>query len=254
MSALLRWPLLAFLGLPVLALLLTSTPGELAAAWRHPLAGPAVVLSLRTSLVSLALIVATGLPVAWWLARARGPWARAVETLVELPVVIPPAVVGVALLQAYGRQGLLGDGLARLGVQLPFTEAAVVVAQVMVAAPFFVQSATAGLRGVDPDLLLVARTLGASPTRAFWRVALPAARPAVLAGAALAWARALGEFGATLLFAGNLSGRTQTMPLAIFSALEVDLGLARALALLLGGLAFAVLLGLRVLPALRRAP
>lgn len=244
-------PLVLFLVVPVLALVLASSPAELWAALRHPMVASAAWLSARTSLVSLAIIAAAGTPLAWALARSERPWARVVETIVELPIIIPPAVVGVGLLQAYGRGGLLGPWLGEVGVSLPFTAWAVVAAQVVVAAPFYVQSASAGFRKVDDDLMLVAQTLGASPWGAFVRVAVPTALPGIVGGLALAWARAVGEFGATLLFAGNLSGQTQTMPLAIYSALEVDLGLARALALVLGGVAFAVLLGLRLAPALR---
>lgn len=230
--------LLVFLLLPIVALGLASSPGELWAALQHPMVLPALWLSAWTTAIALALVIATGTPLAWLLARARGPWARVIETAVELPIVIPPAVMGIALLLAFGRQGLLGG----LGVALPFTPAAVIVAQVVVAAPFYVQSAAAGFRGVDDDLLLVARTLGASPRRAFLRVAVPLAVPALVNGAALAWARALGEFGATLLFAGSFPGRTQTMPLAIYAALEADVRVATAIALVLAAAAFGTLL------------
>jgi molybdate transport system permease protein len=245
-------PLVLFVAVPILALLVSTSPGDLSRALRHPMMGSSLWLSFRTTLLALGLVVLTGTPLSWWLARSGRPWARALETLVELPIVIPPAVVGVALLEAYGRRGLLGPGLAELGLSLPFTTAAVVAAQIVVAAPFYIQSATAGFRKVDDDLLLVAETLGAPPGRAFLRVALPTTLPAMMAGAALCWARALGEFGATLFFAGNLMGRTQTMPLAIYSALEVDLGLARALALVLGGSAFGILLLLRLAPLVTR--
>jgi molybdate transport system permease protein len=230
--------LLVLLLVPIAALGLSSSPAELWAALAHPLVLPALSLSAWTSTLALLVVVVTGTPLAWMLARARGPWARVIETAVELPIVIPPAVVGIALLLAFGRQGLWGG----LPLALPFTPAAVVVAQVVVAAPFYVQSAAAGFRGVDDDLLLVARTLGASPRRAVLRVAVPLALPALINGAALCWARALGEFGATLLFAGSLPGRTQTMPLAIYAALETDVRVATAIALVLAIVAFATLL------------
>lgn len=233
--------LLVFLLLPITALGLTSSPGELWAALSHPLVLPALGLSAWTTAITLLVVIVTGTPLAWMLARARGPWARVIETAVELPIVIPPAVMGIALLLVFGRQGLLGE----LGLALAFTPAAVIVAQVVVAAPFYVQSAAAGFRGVDDDLLLVARTLGASPRRAFVRVAVPLCMPALINGAALCWARALGEFGATLLFAGSFPGRTQTMPLAIYAALEADVRVATAIALVLALLAFATLLGAR---------
>lgn len=243
-------PLCLFLLLPIVALVVHTAPAELAAAVSHPMLVSAAWLSVRTSLLALAIIVIAGTPLAWWLARARTrrsrSLARLVATALELPIVIPPAVLGVALLHAYGQRGLLGGPLSALGLSVSFSTAAVVIAQIVVAAPFFVQSATAGFRKVDDDLLLVAQTLGVSPVRAIVRVALPLARPALITGAALAWARALGEFGATLLFAGSLPEKTQTMPLAIYAAMEVDIGLARALALVLGALAFAILLGLRL--------
>lgn len=241
-------PLLLFLVLPIAALLLHSSRAELSAALDHPMLASAAWLSARTTMVALVIIVVAGTPLSWWLARSRGPSARVIATAIELPIVIPPSVLGVALLHAYGQRGLIGAPLAEAGWSLSFSTTAVIIAQVVVAAPFFVQSATAGFREVDDDLLLVAQSLGASPLRAIARVAIPLALPGLLTGAALAWARALGEFGATLLFAGRLPGETQTMPLAIYSAMEIDLGLARALALILGGLAFAVLLTLRLAP------
>lgn len=231
--------LLVFLLLPVGALVLASSPAELVAALSHPMVRPALGLTAWTTTLSLVVVLVTGTPLAWMLARTRGPWARAIETAVELPIVIPPAVMGIALLLVFGRQGLLG------GLDLPFSPAAVIVAQVVVAAPFYVQSAAAGFRSIDDDLLLVARTLGASPRRAFLRVAVPLSLPAIINGAALCWARALGEFGATLLFAGSFPGRTQTMPLAIYAALEADVRVAGAIALVLAVIAFVTLLAAR---------
>jgi molybdate transport system permease protein len=174
-----------------------------------------------------------------------------------LPVVIPPAVLGVALLETFGRRGLLGGALDGLGLALPFSTAAVVVAQIVVSAPFYVQAASSAFRRVDADLLLVARTLGASPAGAFVRVGVPLALPGLLGGAALCWARALGEFGATLLFAGNLPGTTQTMPLAIYATLESDLRAATSLSVALAAIAVSLLLVLRAAPRLllwARAP
>jgi molybdate transport system permease protein len=237
--------LLALLALPTLALLVAASPGQLVAGFRHPVAAPALALSLATTTISLGLVVVLGTPLGWWLARGRGRLLRAAETLVALPVVIPPAVAGIALLLAFGRRGLLGPALERLGWTVSFSSAAVVVAQVFVSAPFYVQAATAAFRALDGSLLVAARSLGASPARAFLRVALPLARPGLVSGAAMAWARALGEFGATLMFAGNLPGKTQTLPLAIYTALESDLGAAQALSLLLVVVAFALLLVLR---------
>jgi molybdate transport system permease protein len=244
-TGLLAGGLILLLALPTLSLFVTATPAELVAGFRHPVAAPALLLSLVTTMLSLAVVLVLGTPLAWWLARGRGAAGRAVETLVALPVVIPPAVAGIALLLAFGRRGLLGPALQGLGWSISFTTAAVVVAQVFVSAPFYVQGATAAFRALDETLLVVARSLGATPARAFFRVALPLARPGLVAGAAMAWARALGEFGATLMFAGNLEGKTQTLPLAIYTALESDLRAAQALSLLLVLVAFALLLVLR---------
>jgi molybdate transport system permease protein len=244
-------PLGLFLVVPMVVLLMSVGPGALVEALRHPMAADAIRLSIQTTFVSLGIVLVAGTPLAWQIARSQSRIARLVETLVELPIVIPPAVVGVALLQTYGRRGAIGPLLEEFGIRMPFTTAAVVTAQVIVSAPFFVQAATAGFRRIDQNQLLVAQTLGATPLRAFFTIAIPAALPGLVGGAALCWARALGEFGATLFFAGNMQGRTQTMPLAIFAALEADIGLANALALVLGIAAFVVLFALRVLPTLR---
>ena len=245
---LLAVPMLGLLVLPVLALVLATSPADLAAGLRHPLFSPALWLSARTSVIALVVVLAAGTPLAWWLAAARAGPTRAVELLMRLPIVIPPAVVGIGLLATFGRSGVLGPLLQVLGLQVPFSATAVVLAQVVVAAPFYVQSAAAAFRRVDADLLIVARTLGQRPAGAFLRVTLPLAMPGLIGGASLAWARALGEFGATLLFAGNLPGVTQTMPLAIYTALESDVRVARALSLALAVLGLGLLLALRLLP------
>ena len=240
--------LLSLLVLPMVALVLSSSPSDLAAGVRHPLFAPALSLSGRTTLVSLAIVIVTGTPLAWWLAAAPRRRAHVLELLVDLPIEIHPAVVGSALLQTFGRRGLLGPSMDALGISIPFTTTAVVMAQVVVSAPFYVQAAANAFRKVDLDLLVVARTLGASPTHAFFRVAVPVALPGLLGGAALAWARSIGEFGATLLFAGNLSGTTQTMPLAIYMALESDVRAALAISLVLAGVAVVLLFALRAGP------
>jgi molybdate transport system permease protein len=245
--------LLAFLLLPLVALALAASPGDLLRALRDPVVPSALWLSLWTSALSIAIVVVTGTPLAWFLARRRTPWLRAALSLIELPIVLPPAVIGIALLLAFGSRGLLGPLLAELGLSIPFTPVAVVMAQVIVAAPFYIGSATAGFRSVDDDLLLVARTLGASPVRAFLCVAVPLALPGIASGMALGWARAIGEFGATLLFAGNLTARTQTMPLAIYRAFETDLTVATAIALVLGVVAFATLVATRLIDRVLRA-
>jgi molybdate transport system permease protein len=246
--------LLLLVALPVAGLLFSAPPRQLLAGLSDPLVVPALRLTLFTTTVSLLVILTCGTPLAWLIARrtslidrarsARRIW-RLLETLVELPVVLPPAVAGVALLLAFGRRGLLGPGLAAAGIGLPFTRAAVVVAQTFVAAPFYLQAAIAAFRRLDPDLILVARTLGASPPRLLFTVAIPVSWPSLAGGAAMSWARALGEFGATLMFAGNMSGRTQTLPLAIYTALESDLRTAQSLSILLVAIAFALLVAIR---------
>lgn len=237
--------LLAFLLLPLFGLAGKTSFAEFKAGLGHPLVGPALQLSLLTTSVGLLITLLTGTALAWLLAMREGRLFRALETLVELPIVIPPAVAGVALLLAFGRRGLLAP-LFPEHVSLAFTTAAVVMAQLFVSAPLFVRAALSAFRALDPELLLVARSLGAGPRRVFFRIALPLALPGLVAGAALSWARALGEFGATLMFAGNLQGRTQTLPLAIYTALESDVRAAQALSLLLVGVAFVLLVVLRV--------
>ena len=249
-GVLLAVSLVVILALPLLALGLSATPADVRAGVDSPLFGPALWLSLKTTGLSLIITVVTGIPLAWWLATSSSRLARGVELLVELPIVIPPAVVGVALLQAFGRRGLLGPALEDLGITLPFTGNAVLLAQIVVSAPFMVQAAANAFRKVEPDLLIVARTLGASPTAAFLRVAVPVALPGLVVGASLAWARSLGEFGATLLFAGNMPGTTQTMPLAIFSALESDVRVAVVFSLVLAALGTMLLLALRLVPVI----
>jgi len=237
--------LVAFLLLPIVALFVTAGVSDVVAGLSHPLVMPALRLSLLTTSVSLVLVVLPGTALAWILVRRESTLARWVETAVQLPVVIPPAVGGLALLLAFGRRGLIGRSLTGFGIAIPFSTLAVILAEVFVSAPFFVLAATAAFRRLDESLWIVARTLGASPLRAFLRVALPAAAPNLVAGAAMSWARSLGEFGATLMFAGNLTGRTQTLPLAVYTALESDVRAAEAMSLVLIMMAFAVLLLLR---------
>ncbi|MFN8547086.1 MAG: ABC transporter permease [Candidatus Eisenbacteria bacterium] len=237
--------LASLLVLPIVALIFRVPPLALAARMTDRLVLDALRLSLVTSLASTALSVALGLPLAWLLATRRFPGRSLVRTLVELPMVLPPTVAGVGLLLAFGRSGLAGGALRAIGVELPFTTAAVVLAQSFVAAPFFITSAAAGMAEVEPRYLAVASTLRATPWTVFRRVLLPLAMPAIVAGAAMSWARALGEFGATITFAGNMPGVTQTMPLAVYLALQTDLEAAIALSVLLLVLSFGLLYTLR---------
>ena len=208
----------------------------------------ALTLSLVTSAVALLLIVALGTPLAYLLARRRFRGARLVDALVDLPIVLPPAVAGLALLMAFGRRGVVGRWLDDVGVTIGFTTTAVVLAQVFVAAPFFVRAARAGFARVDRGLEEAAADLGASPAAVFRTVTLPLASPSLAAGAVLAWARALGEFGATIVFAGNVAGRTETMPLAIYGRYGAgDLQSALLLSLVLLAASLLVLIGVRLL-------
>jgi molybdate transport system permease protein len=206
----------------------------------------ALWLSMVTSLWATTLSVLFGVPLAWALARSALPGHRWIRALCTLSMVLPPVVSGVALLYALGRRGLVGRHLdAWFGIQLPFTTVAAVIAQTFVAMPFLVLTVDAALRQLDERFEHAAYTLGASPWYSFRRVTLPAVRPAVVAGAVLAWARALGEFGATVTFAGNFPGVTRTLPLTVYSALETDPERAVVLALLLVAVSFAVIVGLR---------
>ena len=240
--------LLTVIALPLVALVIRAIQEE---AFGRKLVSDYVVDALRLSAIStaatLVLAVATGTPLAFALARRRFPGKRLVETLVDLPLVLPPVVAGIALLVAFGRRGLLGDELRLLGISLPFTLAAVILAQVFVAAPFYVRSAKVGFAAVPRDVEEAAALDGATPWASFRDVTLPLAMPGIGAGMVLCWARALSEFGATLLFAGNLRGTTQTMPLAIMGAFERSLGEALALAVLLLAISAAVLMATRSL-------
>lgn len=228
--------------LPLLGLLARTDWRNLAAYLADPLIWPALRLSGVTTLATVVLCLLLGTPLAWLLARTEGrasAWFRAVVTV---PVVLPPVVGGVALLLAYGRFGFIGGPLdAATGIRLPFTPYAVVLAQLFVSLPFYVLAVEGAMRGLDPRLLSVAGTLGASPSRVFLTVALPLAMPGIGAGAALAWARALGEFGATITFAGNFAGTTQTAPLAIYVALQESPDAAVALSLVMLLVSIAVL-------------
>ena len=234
-----------FLALPFFGLVFTTSWRGFVDGLAHPLVWPALRLSLVTTTASLLIVVVFGAPLAWILARSPGRLARFVETFVQLPVVIPPAVAGVALLLAFGRRGLFTSLLRSADWSVSFTTTAVVMAEVFVSAPFFVQAATSAFRRVDQNLFVVARSFGATPLRLFFRIGLPLAAPGLIAGGAMSWARALGEFGATLMFAGNLTGETQTLPLAIYTALESELRAAQALSLVLVAVAFGLLLGVR---------
>ena len=223
-----------FIGLPIVALLVKATQQEdLLGAVTGDLALTALRLSIVTSFITIAVVIAAGTPVAYALARSEGWMARTVDGLVELPIVLPPVVAGVAMLMAFGRGGLIGGWLHGAGLDISFTTTAVVFAQIFVAAPFYIRSAKLGFQSVGRDYEEVSQTLGISPLATFRQITLPLAAPAIITGLGLSWARALSEFGATMMFAGNLLGETQTMPLAIMTAMETSLDSALALSALL---------------------
>lgn len=225
--------LLAFLTLPLVAVFVDVPPGDLVGALDDPAARDALWLSLQTSVTAVALIVLVGTPAAWFLATRRFRGRAVLITLVELPLVVPPAVAGIGLLAALGPAGLLGGTLEDAGVRLVLERAGVVVALAFVASPFYVRQAIAAFEAVEPRLLEAARTLGAGERRTFLTVAVPVARSGLVAGGALAWGRALGEFGATLMFAGSFRGVTQTAPLAIYERFATDFTGALALSAVL---------------------
>ena len=167
------------------------------------------------------------------LARKDNLLLKFIDSLVELPIILPPIVAGVAMLMAFGRQGIMGPALSSVGIALPFTTGAVICAQVFVAAPFYIRAAKLGFQSVSTDYEDVSQTLGVSPWQTFWKLTIPLASPSILSGLALAWARAISEFGATIMFAGNLTGKTQTMPLAILTAMESDIGASLGLSVIL---------------------
>lgn len=233
--------LLFLLVVPLLSLVLADASEGLFAGLGSNLVLPALRISVLTSCVSVAIVVSLGTPLAWSLARSQSAVSRSLEVLLELPIVVPPAVAGVALLLAFGRHGVLSSWIYPSGWSVAFTTTAVVIAQIFIAAPLYLQSATSAFRRVDQGTILAARAMGASPLSVLTHVAIPLAAPGLRAGAALTWARALGEFGATLMFAGNLQGETQTLPLAIYAALEADLDAARSTSVLLVLIALTIL-------------
>jgi molybdate transport system permease protein len=245
-SVVLAFLLSAFLVLPLIGLVeRAAVSGTMLQAIQRPIVYEAVRLSMLTSSGVLLLSLMFGMPLALVLARRKFPGITLLDTLVDLPIVLPPAVAGLALLLTFGRRGLLGPALDALGVQLPFTTAAVVIASFFVAAPFFVRAARSGFLAVPREYEEAARVEGATEWQVFRHVTMPVASPALFGGAILCWARALGEFGATIMFAGQFMGRTQTMPLAIYAALESDTDAALGLSVLLLAISAILLLMFR---------
>ena len=239
---------LAFLVLPVAAIFFRVPPGDLLGALGHDVTRDALVVSLKTSAIAHVAVLLVGTPAAYVLGRKRFRGRGLIITLIELPLVLPPAVAGIGLFAAFGRMGLLGSELDAFGIQIPFTQAAVVLAVAFVESPFYLRGAIAAFEAVDGSLLDAARTLGAAPGRVFARIALPLAAGGLAAASALALARGLGEFGATIIFAGSLQGVTQTLPLAIYAQFEQDFDTALAISALF------IIVGALLLVALKLYP
>ena len=231
-------PLLLFIALPVALLFTRVSPDQWLEGMRQPQVVQAIQVSLKTTLISLVLIILFGTPLAYLMARQEFRFKRVVDTLIDLPTMLPPSVAGVALLVALGRRGFIGGWLEPLGVQIAFTQAAVVIEQVFIAAPFYVRSAALGFASIDPENEQAAQLDGASRWEFFRYIVLPLSKNALLSGSMMSWARALGEFGATILFAGNFPGRTQTMPIAIYLGFEGDFNNALTLSVILVSISF----------------
>jgi molybdate transport system permease protein len=238
---------LLFLLLPIAAVFVRVPPGELLSALRSDAALDAIRVTAETNAISLALILVVGTPAAYWIAHREGSLRDVTVTMIELPLVLPPAVAGIGLLVAFGRAGLLGGTMEFLGIDIAFTKVAVILAVTFVASPFYLRTAVAAFEGVDETLPAAARTLGAGRGRVFLRVMLPLARAGLAAGAALAFARGIGEFGATIMFAGSLQGVTQTLSLAIYEQFDVDFDVALAISALLIVISALVLLSVKLL-------
>ena len=243
----------AFFAIPIIALFTEVPLREVPGLLRDPAVRETLKVTARTTAVANAIFLVVGTPAAYLLATRRFRGRGTLITVLELPLVLPPAVAGIALLAAFGAQGLLGTELQERGVVLPFSEWAVVMAVVFVASPFYLRQGIAAFGAVDPALTDAARTLGASPTRTFWRVALPLAASGLLAGWVLAFARGIGEFGATIVFAGNVRGQTQTLTLAVYEQLETSFDLALAIGILLVVLSAGVLVLYKVVAGWTRS-
>jgi len=237
---------LLFVTLPVASLFLRISPEAFLRSLAEPVVLDALSLSLVTATVSTAIVVLFGTPLALVNARRDYPGRALVDTLTDLPIVLPPAVAGIALLMAFGRRGVVGQYLDVFGISIAFTTVAVVLAQVFVASPFYIRQARASFEAVDRLYEDAARTLGASPVAVALRITVPLAWSGLVSGAILSFARALGEFGATIMFAGNFQGRTQTMPLAIYTTMQGDLDAAISLAIILVAISFAVIAAVKV--------
>lgn len=238
---------LSYILLPILSLFIKLSPGGWATALADPTVTDALWLSTYTSAAASAIVIIAGTPIAYVNARHSYRGRELIDTIVDLPVVMPPAVAGIALLMAFGRRGVLGQYFDLFGVSVAFTTIAVVMAQVFVASPFYIRQARTSFEDVDRSCERAARTLGASRLVTFLYVTVPIALNGLVSGAIMTWARALGEFGATIMFAGNFQGRTQTMPLAIYTAMQGDLDASLFLSVVLVAISFTVIVAVKIL-------
>jgi molybdate transport system permease protein len=240
---LLALPLLVFIALPVISLFLHVSPVEFLTTLKQDQVRQAIQLSFLTSISTVLLTLLFGTPLAYLLQRRRNSrFYHLADTLIDLPTVLPPSVAGVALLMAFGRRGLLGAWLSSIGISIPFTPLAVIMAQTFIAAPFYIKAATIGFMGIDCELKKSAALDGANRWQTFRYIMLPMSWMSLLSGSVMTWARSLGEFGATIIFAGNFPGRTQTMPLAIYLGFELDLNVALTLSVILILISFMILI------------
>jgi molybdate transport system permease protein len=233
--------------IPVLMLFARTTPNQLLESIGKQQVLQAIGISIRTTLASLGIILLFGTPLAYLMARHQFRFKKVLDTLIDLPTILPPSVAGLALLMTFGRQGPFGAWLGRLGIDIAFTLTAVIIAQTFIAAPFYVRAATIGFASVDSEIEQAAQLDGASRWQIFQYLILPLSKFALISGSMMSWARALGEFGATMLFAGNFPGRTQTMPTAIYLGFQVDLGTALTLSVILVLISFGSLLFIKML-------
>jgi molybdate transport system permease protein len=240
-------PLLAFFLIPIVVMVTRTSPLTLVTNLVDNQVEQALIISIKTTLISLAIILLFGTPLAYLMGRYRFPLKNVVDTLIDLPTVLPPSVAGVALLLTFGRMGPLGGWLTKMGINLAFTQAAVVMAQVFIASPYFIRAASLGFANIDEEYIQAAQLDGAGRLQILRYLTLPLASNALVSGGVMSWSRALGEFGATILFAGNFIGRTQTMPLAIYLGFETNLDVALTLSVILVGISFISLLAIKSL-------
>ncbi len=236
-----------YLALPILAIFLRITPEQFFTTVQNPQVISALWLSLITTCITLVVVIAVGTPFAYFHSRYSYPGKVVVDTFIDLPLVLPPAVAGVALLMLYGRVGLLGQYFNMLGIQIAFTTLAVIMAQIFVASPFYLRQAKSLFEQIDPAYEQTARTLGASPIRTLVAVTLPMTASGLVSGAVMTFGRALGEFGATIMFAGNYPGVTQTMPLAVYIGMESNVYVGLTISILLVIISFAIMLAVRLI-------